>query len=132
MKICPTCKMTVDAEAECPICGTTVTYEPKAPAEREKYVFNRYLVWYLFKHCWFSLLCFGVVLVRWILRSPQIDPYFFMILFLLAASLAFGVFERKIRQALLWKYSERYAAFTATFTKLISGAIAVVFAFVMW
>ena len=132
MKKCPTCHMTVDAESSCPICGATLTYEPNAPAERERYVWNRYLLGYLFARCWFSLLCLGAILIRLIQRTPPADRYLFMILFLGASSLIFGIFERPLQKALRWKYSERYAAFSVTFSKLLSGAIAVLFAFVMW
>lgn len=132
MKQCPTCKMTVDAEAECPICGTTVTYEPSVPAEKERWVFNRYLLRYMLIRCWFSLLCLGTVLIRMILCAPPVDRYLFMILFLAIASLVFGVFERGLRKALLWKYTERHAAISTTFTKILSGAMAVLFSFVMW
>ena len=42
MKQCPTCKMTVDEKNECPICGTTLTYEPIVDAEKEHIILNKY------------------------------------------------------------------------------------------
>ena len=44
MKICPRCKMRIDAEYECPMCHATITYEPEVCEKKEKYIFNRYLL----------------------------------------------------------------------------------------
>jgi hypothetical protein len=53
MKICPKCKMTVDAENECPICYNTITYEPKVAVTKEKYVYNKYFWGTYLKICGF-------------------------------------------------------------------------------
>ncbi len=130
MKQCPHCRMTVDASAECPICFTSLTYEPSVSAEREKLIFNRYLALHLLRHMWFSLLCAIAVLVRLIFVQPTMTQLYIYGAALLLLSLITALFERKFVQWSQWKYSEKYAHFSVGMTKYLSAIISLVFCFV--
>ncbi len=132
MKNCPACKMTVDDESECPFCQTTLTYEPTVESDKEKLKFNKYLLFYLLKHGWYSLACLITVIVRLIVTKPKIDTYFFLILFFTVCSIMISLFERKLAKYAQWKYSEKYSAYVVYTTKLLFGLIAVIFSFIMW
>lgn len=132
MKKCPVCQMTVDAESECPFCQTTLTYEPTKESDKEKLKFNKYLIYYLLKHSWYSLACLITVIVRLIVTKPKIDIYFFLILFFTVCSSMISLFERKLAKYVQWKYSEKYSVYVVYTTKLLLGLIAVVFSFIMW
>ena len=130
MKQCPHCRMTVDAADECPICFTTLTYEPSVSASREKLLWNRYLLLYLLRQMWFSLLCTLAVLIRLLFVQPngvQLWTYGAVILLL---SLITALFERKFVKWSQWKYSERYAYFSVGLTKYLSALIGAVFCFI--
>ena len=58
MKICPRCKMRIDAEYECPMCHVTITYEPEVCEKKEKYIFNKYLLSHLIKNSWYKTKVF--------------------------------------------------------------------------
>lgn len=60
MKQCPTCKSIVNAENACPICKTSLVYEPSAHTDNEHIVYNRYFALYLLKTLWISMLTVGV------------------------------------------------------------------------
>lgn len=109
MKVCPVCKMTVMGDTECPICRTTLTFEPEVDAEREKYIFNKYLVIYMLKNCWFSLLCLIIVAIRFIVVSPEFHPFYLLIWAFSILAVVEGVFHRQLSTFLQWKYSEEYA-----------------------
>ena len=132
MKTCPNCKMTVNADSECPFCHTTITYEPIVNSEREKYVFNKYLVWHIVKQCGFSFACLIAVLLRMIIKKPTFDKYSIILLACISVSVIFSLFERKISTHYQWKYSADYSLFRAIAIKLFFGAVAVLFSFIMW
>ena len=131
MKICPLCKMTVDAESDCPICHTTITYEPDQPGSKEKYVFSKYLILYLIKLCWFSLLCLLFVLVRLFLSRPELRSDFWMPFLFAVVSLIYSLFQRKIAKFGQWKYSENYSGFRTAGVAITTGILAVVFSLVI-
>ena len=80
MKICPRCKMRIDAEYECPMCHATITYEPEVCEKKEKYIFNKYLLSHLIKNSWYSILCFIIVLIRLVIK-PHFSGYSFALHF---------------------------------------------------
>ena len=134
MKICPTCKMTVDAENECPICYTTITYEPKVSADKEKYVYNKYFFWHVIKNSWFSVACFIIVALRLISKhqfSPQYLLCYVGIFILLLISVLISVFQRRLSRFLQWKYSKDYSEYLANYSKIILCAVAVLQAFLI-
>ena len=130
MKQCPHCRMTVNASDECPICFTTLTYEPSVSASREKLLWNRYLLLYFLRHMWFPLLCTLTTLIRWICVQPAITPLYKYGIALLAISLITAFFERTFVKWSQWKYSERYAYFSVGLTKYLSALIGTVFCFI--
>lgn len=132
MKQCPTCRMTVNAKNECPICGTTLTYEPTVDAEKEHIIFNKYYWIYLGKTTWFSFLCLIVCIVRVAIVKPQTSPLLVGMAGLLLISIVVSVFQRNLPDAIRWKYihlGEDYANFKIYLWKYLYAAIAVLFSF---
>lgn len=130
MKICPICKMQIDAENECPICHSSITYEPKISSESEKYILNKYLFFYFIKNCWYSFLCFAIVLIRFILNT-QLSGYYIYIALLLCISIITSLFQRKFSKFLQWKYSKNFSEYAVNYTKITSGGLAVILSFVL-
>ncbi len=128
MKICPRCKMQIDAENECPMCHATITYEPKICGLKEKYIFNKYFLLHLIKNSWYSFLCFIIVLIRFTVK-PHFSGYFGYIALLLCISIFASLFQRKFSKYLQWKYSKDYSEYAANYTKIISGGLAVLLSF---
>ena len=123
--------MTVNAENECPICRTTLTYEPTVQAEKEHIVFNKYYWMYLGKTTWFSLLCAIVCIVRVVIVKPQISPLLFGMAGLLILSVVMSVFQRYLPDAIRWKYRHmgEYAEIKIFLWKYLCAGIAVLFSF---
>ena len=132
MKKCPICKMIVDSENECPFCQTSLAYEPTAESDREKLKFNKYILAYLLKHCWFSLTCLITIIIRLSIVKPNFDTYFFLIIFFTLCSIIISAFERKVIKYSQRKYSPEYSVYAVYTVKLLFGIIAVIFSFVMW
>lgn len=132
MKICPKCKMTVDAENECPICYNTITYEPKVAVTKEKYVYNKYFLRYTFKNMWFSVLCLMVVILRLILKHQFVLHfclYYCLIALAICISFLISFFKRKFSRFWQRKYSKEYSEFYANYAVIILGVIAVLLSF---
>ncbi len=131
MKQCPTCKMTVNAENECPICRTTLTYEPTVHTDREHIILNKYYWIYFGKTIWFSLLCSIVCIVRVAIVRPQISPLLLGMAGLLVISVVVSVFQRKLPDAIRWKYRHmgEYAEYKVFLWKYLFAGIAVLFSF---
>ncbi len=128
MKICPRCKMRLDAENECPMCHTTITYEPKVCEQKEKYIFNKYLLSHLIKNSWYSIVCFIIVLIRFVI-NPHFSGKSIYITLLLCISIFASLFQRKFSKYLQWKYSKDYSEYAANYTKIVSGGLAVLLSF---
>ena len=127
MKKCPHCNMTVDAKSECPICRTTLTYEPYCTDDHEHLIWNKHLLLYLAKNIWFSVLCYIVGTVKYFMTST--DP---SILFLYAAILALislltSIFHRPYSKILAWKYSDNYIPVIIAFQKYVFGGLSIIF-----
>ena len=134
MKICPTCKMTIDSENECPICYTTITYEPTVSADKEKYVYNKYFLGYMIKNLWFSVLCLLVVIARLIVKHqfvPHFLLYYCLIALAICISILISFFKRKFSRFWQRKYSKEYSEYYANYSIIISGVIAVLLAFLI-
>jgi len=131
MKQCPTCKMTVDEKNECPICGTTLTYEPTVNAEKEQIIFNKYYWIYFVKTTWFPLLCSILCIVRTAIVRPQISPILLGMAGLLLISIVVSIFQRYLPDAIRWKYKHmgNYAEFKISMWKYLCASIAVLFSF---
>ena len=132
MKKCPVCKMMVDAENECPICNNTITYEPLVDAQKENLKFNKYLLLYLLKHSWLSLICLITVIIRLIITKPNFDMYSFLIILFTLCSIIISLIERKTVKYALAKYSFEYSVYAVYTVKALFGILAVIFSFIMW
>lgn len=128
MKICPKCKMRIDAENECPMCHTTITYEPKVSGQKEEYIFNKYFLLHLIKNCWYSILCTIIVIIQFVIK-PYFSGHFVYITLLICISIFSSLFQRKLSKYLQWKYSKDYSEYAVNYTKIISGGLAVLFSF---
>ena len=131
MKVCPNCKMTVDAENECPFCYTTITYEPISNSDNEKYVFNKYFFGYMIKQSWFSMLCLIIVILRMFFIKTQFNFFFLMPILFAVISLVFSFFQRKIIKNAQWKYSKNYSEFRVVGVKIVTGILAVLFSVII-
>lgn len=120
--------MRIDAENECPMCHTTITYEPKVFEQKEKYIFNKYLLLHLIKNSWYSILCFIIVLIRFIMK-PHFSEFSIYIILLLCISILASLFQRKFSKYLQWKYSKDYSEYAVNYTKIVSGGLAVLLSF---
>lgn len=125
MKKCPLCKMIVDAEYECPICYTSITYEPDVESDREKYVCNKYFAWYIIRQGWFSMLCFIFVIFRIFSVQTHSIPCCILAFICAIVSLLESFFERQIAKRIQWYYSEEISVYKALEGKIVSGIIAV-------
>lgn len=126
MKKCPTCRMIVDAENECPFCATTLTYEPKCEAESERLVWNKYLLIYIAKNIWFSLICCIVGLVKILVARPQMSILLFSAGACAVISLITSIFQRNFCKTMTWKYSEEYMPFKIGIWKYFLGGISII------
>ena len=133
MKQCPTCKMTVNAENECPICSTTLTYEPTVNAEKEHIIFNKYYWSYFGKTTWFPFLCSIVCIVRVAIVRPQISLLLIVMACLLLLSVVVSFFQRYLPNSMRGKwnhiYTEYYAEFKISMWKYMFAITAVLFSF---
>lgn len=124
MKECPMCKSVVDEEFECPICWTTLTYEPNCDG-KEHFVLNKFYVRYLLRQCWFSLLCLGITValmcfVDFVWHPACVMPYVAAVV-----SVLMGIFQRQLIKLIQWKYSQGYANFGVVYGKYIAAILAV-------
>lgn len=126
MKKCPTCQMIVDADNECPFCATTLTYEPKCEAESERLVWNKYLLIYIAKNTWFSLICCIVGLLKLLIARPQISVLLFSAGTCAIISLIASIFQRNFCKTMTWKYSEEYLPFKIGILKYLLGGISII------
>lgn len=108
MKKCPTCKMTVKADMACPICHTTLTYEPEVKGRFEKKKLNKYLGIYLLKRFAFVLAAIAFCVVAGLFI--QKESYWLATIVTAASAFVITVFQRIITmhvkipfiESLLW------------------------------
>lgn len=129
MKQCPTCRMTVREENECPFCHTTLTFEPSSPSEKEHIVYNKFYWTYLAKTAWFPVVCTVFCAVRTLIARPEMSQMLLYMLLFAAASLLVSLTQRATVRALRRKYSEDYSVFKVALWKYLFGAMAVLFSF---
>lgn len=108
-------------EHECPICQSTLTYEPLCADETEHLVLNRYYLLYTVKNAWFSLLCCIWGIIR--LFTAPFSPLWVPACILCLLCLLISVFQWQIASGFTHKYSEEYAPFKVGLIKFSSGAI---------
>lgn len=132
MKKYPTCQMIVDADNECPFCYTTLTYEPEVFADKEKYVWNKYLVLYFVKKTWLSVLCTIVVLLKFVFTKTEFDTFLLFPIALAGFSLLLSFCGRTMTKNWEWKYSQGYSEYRTLALKVFTGLLAVVLSFVLY
>lgn len=123
MKKCNRCHAVVREEHECPICQSTLTYEPPCHDQKEHYPLNRYYVRYILKNSWFSLLCCIPGIVQLCISSFSTLLLCAWALWVL--SLLLSVFQRNIETGIIRKYSEDYAHFKIGLWKYLFGIISI-------
>ncbi len=106
MKECRVCRMIVDADGECPICGSTVTYEPEIERKRPKYRCNRYLWGYLLRNYWFPAILAAYNLYVILRHRPEASDFFLYALTMMFISLYTSVRHGTMRERLLRRTGE--------------------------
>lgn len=119
--------MIVNAENECPFCGTTLTYEPVCDAEKERFVWNRYYFRYKVKTVWFALLCCLIGSAKIIVGRPQISELLIAAIALALISLYISCSQRSWMEKMKWKYQESYLLFLIPLWKYGFGLLSVIF-----
>lgn len=111
MKACPICKSIVDEEFECPVCLTTLTYEPNCAGDREEYTVNKFFIRYMTRQCWFSVFCTVVVTVLAFFIDSALWVSSVMAWAAAACSVLMGIFQRYLIKKYQWKYTADYAGY---------------------
>ena len=127
MKHCPVCRCTVNEDNECPICGTTLTYEPTDfDAERERFVMSRHLALYLFGKAWFSCLC-AVIAVYELISSGVGFSYITAVIIMMIDYALFSSFFYRLDIRLLQRiWSGKYAYYKNLISRYVVPATAVI------
>ena len=133
MKKCPTCQSIVDDDDTCPICQTSLIYEPSAHTDDEKIVWNRYYVMYLLKTLAFSVLCFLFCIIRVIGWREELDSLCVPIVLFSALSLFLGLTDRRMPASAAVFYKKEGYRFSMVLGKYLSAITAVILATIpMW
>ncbi len=131
MKQCPTCHSIINAENTCPICNTSLVYEPSAHADEEHIVFNRFYGIYLLKTLWFSVVSFLVCGIRIIGWLDDLETLCVPILLFCTASVICGLIKRHMPRLSLYTKDAHRA--WMVFLQYISATTALVLAlFPIW
>ncbi len=106
MKKCPICQSTVKADMACPICMTTLTYEPEVEGKFEKKKLNKYLVFYLLKRFAFVILATAFCVIA----GFFIQKYGFWIATAVTATAAFiiSIFQRILTMHIKFRFLESF------------------------
>ena len=132
MKRCPKCGSVTREEAECPICGESLAYEEYVDAKREKIKLGRHYLLYLFRSCFFSLVCIAVAVIINIVKAPCVDISFFVVYGIALLSLFASAFKRTFVLWNMWTCNDKFAEFSVSFFIIVCGLLSVIFAFVLW
>ena len=118
MKKCPTCKMTVKADMACPICQTTLTYEPEVEGKFEKKRFNKYLGVYLFKRFAFVLAAIAFCVIAGLFIQKK--GYWLLTGGTAAAAVIISIFQRILTMYIKIPFFEYIAWFIIFLIKYVS------------
>lgn len=136
LKKCKVCRSTVDAANECPICHTSLTYEPFCTDDKEHFAMSRYYVIYVAKQIWFSVLCCIFVAVMTALPGPHINEPLTAAIIFAAISLLISVLRRRLVSFIMsfswntWFHTDDYFHVHYNVIKYLFGGMSVVFAIV--
>ena len=125
VKKCNLCHSIVNDENECHICHNTLTYEPKCESETEQFVWNRYLLIYITKNVWFSVICCVIGLLKIMIARPHISALLLSAVACALISLIVSIFQRIFCKTMTWKYSEDYVPFKIGMWKYLLGGISI-------
>ena len=132
LRCCPLCgaKSFITEDADCPICGRSLLFEPPVEGDAEQVKFNKYFIRYLVKITWWMLLSLVIAVISLILARPTV----LLVLFVLGAmisALLMGIFERCLNRrkemSFYALYQYRRAMTVLNFTGLLCALIAYVF-----
>jgi len=128
MKKCPKCGMLTAESGECPICHTTVTYEPIIYADKEKYAFNKYYARYQLKNCLFSILLLLAVTVRVIIAPPFLSAGIAAYALVLISFLC-SFFYRRLTRYVQFMYSPEFSEWHITRMRIFTAIAGLVLSF---
>lgn len=130
MKICSKCKCTVDAIAECPICGNDILDQSQAERDIESYKLNKWFLLHLIKCHKFGIIC---TLIAWFLcaKSMELPSFWHLASLILIVSMWLeDLFKNLTHKLASWKYSDNYIESTNRISVYLSGIIGVFMAFI--
>jgi len=132
VKICPNCKMTVDAHCECPICKKPITNVPYSDRNGERYKLNKYFFPYFLRKCALPIVCTLSVAFKIVLFGINHYLLFAMGLICIAFSYLEFLFHNLLNSIFSIIYSESFldSAFNKS-TKYLALIFAVIFLF-LW
>ncbi|MBO5274149.1 MAG: hypothetical protein J6I45_06005 [Clostridia bacterium] len=129
LRLCPRCgaKSFIAEDAECPICGRSLTYEPPCEGECESVKIGKYFALYLVKITWWMLLSLTVAVISLIIAKPAV-PVVFLVLGTMIPALFMGIFERYLNRrkekSFYALYQYRRAMTVLNFAGLLCSLIA--------
>ena len=133
LKKCKVCGSTVDAANECPICHTSLTYEPFCTDDKERFAMSRYYLLYIVKQVWFSVLCCIFVAVMIALPGLHINELLIAAVIFAVISLLLSVFRRRLVSFIMsfswnaWFHTDDYFHVHYSITKYLFGSMSVAF-----
>jgi hypothetical protein len=130
MKMCPKCKCTVDAIAECPICGNDILNEPQSEREFEEYKLNKWFFIHLIKCHKFAIICTLIALFFIVETITSFSFLHILSLILVVYMWLEDLFKNLIQKLASWKYSDDYIESTNRVAVYLSGIMAVLAAFI--
>ncbi len=129
LRLCPRCgaKSFIAEDAECPICGTSLTYEPPVDGDAESVKMGKYFALYLLKITWWILLSLVIAVICLALAKPPISMVLISV-GMIGAALLMGLSERHLNRrkemSFYALYQYRRAMTVLNFAGLICALIA--------
>ena len=128
--MCPKCKCTVDAIAECPICGNDILDQPQAETDIESYKLNKWFLIHLVKCHKFAIICTLIALFFTVETITSFSFLHILSLILVVFMWLEDLFKNLTRKMASWKYSDDYIESTNKVAVYLSGIMAVLAAFI--
>lgn len=130
MKVCPNCKMTVDAHSECPVCKANITDVEYSEAKRESYKFNKYFFTFLLKKHWFPIICSIIALLVLVIRFDGFNIKSIFALFCMAESILVSLYRKAFINFDSKFYSESYSGLRAVIAIYGCSVAAILLAYI--
>ncbi len=133
MKTCPTCRMTVNAHSECPMCKTELTDIPYSDRRGEVYKLNRWFWPYFIKTNRWSLASFALVVVKIICFGLTWNGYMLVTALFLLLMVLFALFPERWKGLGSWRFSEEYnELLSGNFAQGLLGFLTVISMLLWW